>query len=48
MKAINKFQEKINQEARKDMVFNKMTNPKVSEIQNKNDKYVVIKTKKKI
>jgi len=30
------------------MVFNKMTNPKVSEIQNKNDRYAVLKSKKKI
>ena len=47
MSAITKYQGKINQEARKELVFNKVTNPKVSEIQNKNDNYAVFKGKKK-
>jgi hypothetical protein len=45
MVAITKYQDKINQEARKEVVFNKVTNPKVSEIQNNNDRYTVFKNR---
>lgn len=33
---------------RKDLVFNKVTNPKVSEIQNRNESYLIQKGRKKI
>jgi hypothetical protein len=47
MNTIKKHENKINQEARKEIVLRKVINPKVSEIQNKNEQYVQQKTAKK-
>ena len=48
MKLIEKFSHKITQEARKDMVLSQMANPKVSQIQNENEKFVQTKNMKQM
>lgn len=48
IKLMQKYKHKIDQEARKEIVFGHIANPKVSEIENTNEAYLNQKNQKKM